>query len=73
MSTTEGPFAAEVVADSSGEFVGNALRFPTVEAAEAYAVDLHCRWTLVRTWRIVKYTPSKRTGAPIRRVVRVMV
>jgi hypothetical protein len=55
MHSTEGPFAAEVIADSSGEFCGNALRFPTVEAAKAYAVDLYCRWTAVKTWRVVEY------------------
>ena len=55
MHETKGPFAAEVIADSSGEFCGNALRFPTAEAAKAYAQDLYCRWTAVKKWRVVEY------------------
>jgi hypothetical protein len=51
---TVGPFKVEVIADSSGEFCGNALRFPTLEAAKTYAVDLFCRWTAVKTWRVVE-------------------
>ena len=30
----------------------NALRFPSIEAAEAYAVDLVLRWTAVREFEI---------------------
>jgi hypothetical protein len=45
--------AAEVVADSSGKFCGNGLRFATVQEAEAYARDLMRRWTLVTEWRVV--------------------
>ena len=41
----------EVVADSSGAFCGNALRFPTKEEAEANALDLSYRWILVSQWR----------------------
>lgn len=47
-------FKAEVIADNSGEWVANALRFPTKELAEEYARDLMSRWTLVREWRVVK-------------------
>jgi hypothetical protein len=47
-------FKAEVVADSSGEFCGNMLRFATREEAEHYAIDLACRWTLVTDWRVVE-------------------
>lgn len=46
-------YAAEVIADDSGKFCGNGLTFPTLEAAEEYAIDLFGRWTLVRTWRVV--------------------
>lgn len=49
-------YKAEVIADSSGEWVGNALRFATKEEAEKYAMDLSMRWTAVRDWRVV---PSK--------------
>lgn len=47
-------YAAEVIADNSGKFCGNALRFATKEEAEAYAKDLMGRWTLVREWRTVE-------------------
>ena len=46
-------FKVEVVADSSGKWVGNSLRFDTVEAAVAYAQDLYSRWTAVREWQVV--------------------
>ncbi len=48
-------YAVEVIADSSGAFCGNALRFPDVQSAEAYAKDLYSRWTAVKEWRVVKY------------------
>jgi ABC-type Fe3+-hydroxamate transport system substrate-binding protein len=47
-------YAVEVSTDSSGEFCGNGLKFPTVEAAEAYAKDLWSRWTAVKEWRVVQ-------------------
>ncbi len=46
-------FRVEVVADSSGKWVGNSLTFETVDAAEAYARDLYSRWTAVREWQVV--------------------
>jgi hypothetical protein len=46
-------FAAEVIADNSGKFAGNALRFATEAEASEYARDLSWRWTLVREWRVV--------------------
>lgn len=52
--STEGPFRAEVVADSSGKFYSNALRFPTAQDARAYAINLAGRWTLVREWRVME-------------------
>lgn len=55
MHSTTGPFAAEVATGSDPEFYGNALRFQTAEAAKEYVQDLFCRWTAVRTWRVVKY------------------
>ncbi len=45
---------AEVIADNSGKFCGNRLRFATKEEAECYARDLAGRWTLVREWRVVE-------------------
>ena len=50
---TEGRYAAEVIADNSGKFAGNALRFDEVDTAAEYAVDLMGRWTLVSKWRVI--------------------
>lgn len=47
-------FKPEVIADGSGKFCGNALRFATREEAEAYAADLMWRWTAVRETRVIK-------------------
>ena len=49
-------YAVEVIADASGEWCGNALRFATREEAEAYARDLFSRWTLVKEFRVVEST-----------------
>ena len=46
-------FKVEVVADNSGKYAGNGLRFAHVAEAETYAIDLMSRWMLVRTWRVV--------------------
>ena len=46
-------WAPEVIADSSGEWTGNGLRFATREAAETWAKDLSYRWFLVRETRAV--------------------
>ena len=47
-------FKAEVIADSSGKFAGNALRFATREEAEIYVADLARRWLLVTDTRVVE-------------------
>jgi hypothetical protein len=47
-------FKVEVIADSSGKWCGNALRFSTREEARAYAMDLMWRWTSVRETRVVE-------------------
>lgn len=47
-------YKVEVIADNSGEWVSNALRFPTKEMAEEYGADLAMRWLLVREWRVVE-------------------
>lgn len=49
-------FAAEVIADDSGKFCGNGLRFATPDEAKTYAKDLYSRWTAVRQWRVVPST-----------------
>jgi hypothetical protein len=46
-------FKAEVIADSSGEWVTNSLAFATEQEAEDYARDLSARWMLVRERRVV--------------------
>lgn len=47
------PFRSEVIADSSGEWVGNSVVFETKQEAEDYVRDLSWRWTLVRETRVV--------------------
>lgn len=47
-------FKVEVIADSSGQWCGNGMRFATREEAETYARDLEWRWTAVREWRVVE-------------------
>ena len=42
---------AEVIADASGKWCGNALRFKTKKEALTYADDLYLRWTAVRARR----------------------
>lgn len=49
-----GQFKVEVIADSSGQWVGNGLRFETDAAAREYGEDLFCRWTAVREFRVVE-------------------
>ena len=47
-------YAPEVIADDSGKWAGNALRFATREEAKAWVEDLRCRWFLVREVRVVE-------------------
>jgi hypothetical protein len=47
-------FKPEVIADSSGKWTGNALRFATREEAEAQVLDLMMRWTSVHDTRVVE-------------------
>ena len=47
-------FAPEVIADNSGKFCGNSLRFATREEAEANVSDLASRWFAVRETRVVE-------------------
>ena len=46
-------FAPEVIADNSGKWTGNALRFATEAEAQAWVRDLSMRWMLVRDTRVV--------------------
>jgi len=47
-------FKPEVIADSSGKWSSNALRFATEEEAKIYVDDLMMRWTAVRDTRVVE-------------------
>ena len=47
-------YKAEVIADSSGKWVGNGLAFATHAEADQYATDLFSRWTAVRDCRVVE-------------------
>lgn len=47
-------FRVEVIADDTHTWCGNGLRFASYEEARRYALDLACRWTLVRDWRVVR-------------------
>jgi hypothetical protein len=63
-------FKVEVIADNSGQWVGNGLTFPTQAAAETYAVDLAARWTLVRQWRVLPVADAPRSLSSIAREIR---
>ena len=47
-------YAPEVIADSSGKFCGNSLRFATRAEAESNVNDLRSRWMLVEQTRVVE-------------------
>ena len=47
-------FKAEVIADASGQWTSNALRFATEQEAKIYVDDLFMRWTAVRESRVVE-------------------
>ena len=52
--SNQGTFRVEVIADNSGKFCGNGMTFDTSEEARDYAVDLHWRWTAVKSWRVME-------------------
>ena len=49
-------FMVEVIADNSGQWVPNGLRFATEVAAKTYGADLFSRWMAVKEWRAVPST-----------------
>jgi hypothetical protein len=49
-------WAPQVIADASGKWCGNALRFATREEAEANVRDLSYRWAMVMDTRVVETT-----------------
>jgi hypothetical protein len=62
----------EVIADRSGQWTGNCLRFATAMEAKDYVKDLAWRWTAVREWRVtesddpVSYTWDGERAVPIK-------
>jgi hypothetical protein len=51
-------YRVKVIADSSGEFVGNGLTFASIEEAKKYGRDLAWRWTAVREWKVFEITEN---------------
>jgi len=51
-------YAVEVIADASGEWVGNGVRYKTRAEAEDAAKDLASRWMLVTDYRAVPSTDA---------------
>lgn len=47
-------YRPEVIADSTGKWCGNALRFATYKEAYTSAYDLAMRWIAVRDYRAVE-------------------
>ena len=47
-------FKVEVIADNSGKWIGNGIKFETREEAERYARGMYLRWTAVMEWRVVE-------------------
>jgi len=47
-------YKVEVIADSTGKWCGNAMRYATEAEARAQAEALAWRWTAVREWRVVE-------------------
>lgn len=59
-------YKAEVIADSTGKWCGNQLRFNTEQEAWDYVSDLALRWTAVRSVRVVcTCCPYHETGGSL--------
>ena len=50
------PYRIEVLADNSGVWAGNGMRYASVTEASAAARDLFNRWTSCREWRVMSDT-----------------
>jgi len=61
---------SDIIADASGEWTSNALRFATEAEARGYVEDLYNRWSAVRETRVVEsddpVTSSWSTDRPTR-------
>jgi hypothetical protein len=51
-------YKVEVIADSSGQWCPNGMRFASEEEARRYGSDLFARWTAVREWRVAPSTDA---------------
>ena len=49
-----GSYKVEVIADNSGKWAGNGMRYSTEAAAKDAGSSLASRWMLVREWRVVE-------------------
>jgi hypothetical protein len=58
VTTVIDSWCAEVIADNSGEWSRNPLRFATEQEAIDYATDLSWRWTSVRKYRATPTTDA---------------
>lgn len=74
MSDGTNSYMVEVIADSSGKWCGNLLRFSTKEDAETYGRDLQARWTAVLEHRVMPSPdqPKHRWSAEEQRAVHLV-
>lgn len=54
-------FLIEVVADASGKWAGNAMRYGDFQSAKDAAIDLANRWLLVTKARVVEFDEDENT------------
>lgn len=47
-------YKPQVIADSSGKWSGNGLRFKYKRQAQDWVYGLYCRWTAVKETRVVR-------------------
>jgi hypothetical protein len=49
-----GSYKVEVIADNSGKWASNGMRYSSEAAAKDAGQSLSWRWTAVREWRVVE-------------------
>ncbi len=61
-------YKVQVIADSTGKWIDNGLKFKTIEDAEEYAENLAARWSAVLQWRVIDPSrPIPETHMELRR------
>jgi len=55
-----GAFRVDCAVLGERNYAANGLTFATVEDAEAYALDLYGRWTMLESWRVVPVDTPQR-------------